>query len=72
MIEIIKNPNPVIRDKYKAICDNCGCEFSYHQEDIINDWNGVVGPGSYGGKHVNCPNCGERVSAYPREENKTK
>ena len=72
MIEIIKNPNPVIRDKYKAICDNCGCEFSYQQEDIINDWNGVLGPGSYGGKHVICPNCGERVSTYPREENKTK
>ena len=60
MIEIIKNPNPVIRDKYKTICDNCGCEFSYHQEDVIDDWNGVLGPGACSGKVI-CPNCGERI-----------
>lgn len=63
MIEIVKNPNPVKRDKYEAICDNCGCEFSYQREDVIDDWNGVLGTGSYGGKHVNCPNCGKRIYA---------
>ena len=62
MIEIIKNPNPVEIEKFKAVCD-CGCEFSYQRGDVIDDWNGVLGPGSYGGKHVFCPNCGKRIYA---------
>lgn len=61
MIEIIKNPNPVERDKYKTVCDYCGCEFSYQREDIINNWSGV--PGFYSGKHIYCPNCGETIHA---------
>lgn len=69
MIEIIKNPNPVKKDKYKTVCDNCGCEFSYQREDVIDDWNGVLGPGSCGGKHVHCPNCGERVYAKLNYDN---
>lgn len=68
MIEIIKNPNPIMK-RYRAVCKECECEFSYQTEDWSNDWNGVVGPGSCGGDHVFCPNCGKRVWTYPREEN---
>ncbi len=68
MIEIIKNPNPKKPPKWRAVCKKCGCEFSYQEEDRSSDWNGVLGPGSYGGDHVFCPNCGERVWASMRDK----
>lgn len=68
MIKIINNPNPVGVPTWKTTCDKCQCEFSYQSEDVSDDWNHVCGPGSYGGSHVFCPNCGERVWASMRNE----
>jgi hypothetical protein len=68
MIKIINNPNPKTVDTWKTTCDECQCEFTYQREDVTDDWNGVVGPGSFGCLHVFCPNCGERVYA-PMTEN---
>lgn len=68
MIKIINNPNPVGVPTWKVTCKKCQCEFSYQSEDVTNDWNGVCGPGSYGGAHVFCPNCGERVWPSMRDE----
>jgi hypothetical protein len=68
MIKIINNPNPVGVPTWKATCDRCQCEFSYQGEDVSDDWNGVCGPGSCGGRHVFCPNCGERVWPSMRDE----
>lgn len=45
MIEIIKHGNGYTR--YRAICDNCGCEFTYTEADV--------------GYNFNCPECGDYV-----------
>lgn len=46
MIEVIKHG----QKKFKAICINCGCEFTYELSDMH----------PLGG--VNCPDCGKRVA----------
>lgn len=46
MIEVIKHG----QKKFKAICTNCGCEFTYELSDMH----------PLGG--VNCPDCGKRVA----------
>lgn len=52
MINYIK---PIIVEKFKTVCDYCGCNFFYQQEDI------TLGFGSYGETYVQCPNCGKRI-----------
>ena len=46
MIKIIKEGTRKI-----AKCPNCGCEFSYEEEDVLRD------PVFTKEKHVNCPQC---------------
>ena len=46
MIKIIKEGTRKI-----AKCPNCGCEFSYEEEDVLID------PGFTKENHVNCPQC---------------
>lgn len=46
MIEVIKHG----QKKFKTICTNCGCEFTYELSDMH----------PLGG--VNCPDCGKRVA----------
>lgn len=47
MIEVIKHG----KKKFRAVCSNCGCEFTYEVEDI------KLGS-------VTCPDCGDYV-AHP-------
>lgn len=49
MIKIIKKGTRKI-----ANCKNCGCEFSYEEEDVIR------GP-MWKEDHVNCPQCNKAV-----------
>lgn len=46
MIEVIKHG----QKKFKAICTNCGCEFTYELSDMK----------PLGG--VDCPDCGDHVT----------
>lgn len=45
MIEVIKHG----QKKFKAICANCGCEFTYELSNIV-------------GSGVECPDCGHYVA----------
>lgn len=61
MIEIINNPNPKTPPRWRGVCEECACEFSYRANDVLDDWNGRCGVASSGGPYVHCPNCGARV-----------
>ena len=50
MIKIIKEGTKKI-----AKCPNCGCEFSYEEEDVLRD---TVFTKEI---HVNCPQCNEAI-----------
>ena len=60
MIKIIKSPDP-------AICDNCGCKFTYEAEDVkwdrVLDRNGFLGilPLCKSARAVRCPVCNNPV-----------
>ena len=60
MIKIIKSPDP-------AICDNCGCKFTYEAEDVkwdrVLDRNGFLGilPLCKSVRAVRCPVCNNPV-----------
>ena len=49
MIKIIKEGTRKI-----AKCPNCGCEFSYEEEDVLRDPIRIE-------NHVNCPQCSKAV-----------
>ena len=49
MIKIIKEGTRKITK-----CQNCGCEFSYEEEDVLRDPVRVE-------NHVNCPQCNKAV-----------
>ena len=49
MIKIIKEGTRKIEK-----CPNCGCEFSYEEEDVIRDPILIE-------NHVNCPQCNKAV-----------
>ena len=50
MIKIIKEGTRKITK-----CPNCGCEFSYEEEDVLRDSFRVE-------NHVNCPQCNKAVT----------
>lgn len=50
MIKIIKEGTRKITK-----CPNCGCEFSYEEEDVLRDHFRVE-------NHVNCPQCNKAVT----------
>lgn len=52
MIEIIKHGT-----KHTAICFECGCKFSYEDEDVLNDTLDYKTVRTY----VNCPQCDKKV-----------
>lgn len=57
MIKIIKKGTREIRE-----CDNCGCLFSFDEEDILG------GKGLQ--KYIKCPQCDYKVKILPSVTNK--
>ena len=59
MIKIIKRGTKAV-----TTCDECGCEFSYEEEDInhTRDEEIIFGiPSVYTGRYVICPQCARGV-----------
>lgn len=52
LIEIIQRGN-----KHKIICKECGCYFSYEDEDIESPTRGAMSPYSVPQKTIRCPQC---------------
>lgn len=60
MIKIIEHGTRTVTE-----CENCGCRFSYEQEDIKNEY----GPGlddklrkaQYKSEYVTCPQCNKKL-----------
>ena len=57
MIKIIKEGSRKI-----AKCPNCGCEFSYEEEDVFRD------PVFTKEKHVNCPQCSKAIKVLEQKD----
>ena len=59
-MRIIKGPDPIE-------CDNCGCQFEYSKEDIIDDWDMKEGaflgmlPLTSRCNTVRCPICKHKI-----------
>jgi DNA-directed RNA polymerase subunit RPC12/RpoP len=45
------------RDDYRAVCDQCGCEFTYTLDDVQHNY-------IYGGDAVRCPHCSKQRRHY--------
>ena len=57
MIEIIERGK-----KHIAVCTECGCKFSYEDEDIINDHsNEYTYIYDMTKAYINCPQCNTKV-----------
>ena len=57
MIKIIKEGTRKI-----AKCPNCGCEFSYEEEDVLRD------PVFTKENHVNCPQCIKAIKVLGQKD----
>ena len=53
MVEIIERGT-----KHISNCHECGCKFSYENEDVLND---VVETFKFVRTYVICPQCGKKV-----------
>ena len=59
-MRIIKGPDPIT-------CNNCGCQFEYSKEDVINDWGMKEGafigilPLSRPCNTIKCPICNHKI-----------
>lgn len=61
MIEIIKRGT-----KHIAVCTECGCKFSYEDEDVINENRNECACDIYNMSkayiaYINCPQCDKKV-----------
>ena len=56
MIKIIKEGTRKI-----AKCPNCGCEFSYEEEDVLRDPVRIE-------NHVNCPQCIKAIKVLGQKD----
>lgn len=61
MIEIIKRGT-----KHIAVCTECGCKFSYEDEDVINENRNECACDIYNTTkayiaYINCPQCNKKV-----------
>ena len=71
MIEIIKRGT-----KHIAICHECGCKFSYEDEDVINENdNEYTYICDMTKAYINCPQCNAKViikqtKSMPGDQNK--
>lgn len=55
MLKIIKNTKRVAKDREIDECPLCGCLFSYTQEDVQKDNEGMV-------EMIKCPKCGRIIT----------
>lgn len=61
MVKVIKSGNS---KEFVAVCDRCGCEFSYTWQDLMSyqDITSSTSLSFHGSpvEYVNCPECGKR------------